>query len=100
MMQKLITDLTEAELDAASTDVLATALVFRLRHFQYMLSADLEELEARLPGFGAEGKLMIADGLEQLAMSLRTSPIPAHWKPTRDILKMPELRLSPTSQQN
>ena len=80
MITKLISDMTEAEIASASTDVLAKALVYRLDQFQSLIAADLEEVEARLPGFGGGGKMLLADGLEQLADSLRTSPLPPHWQ--------------------
>ena len=80
-MPKLILDMSEAEFEAATHNDLAAALRFRLDATQSLIWADLDAVNDRIPGFGDAAKVIVAEALERMAATFRTSSLP-NWKKT------------------
>ena len=78
-MPKLISEMTDADLAAASPEQIAESLAFRIRWLTAQSWHDLDVLNDRSPGFGEEGRTIIADALEGFAREFRSGGLP-HWK--------------------
>jgi hypothetical protein len=81
MMPKLILDMTDEELAAASIDDIIAALVWRLEYTDSLIWADLDPVNDHFPGFGNDAKIAIAEALERLAARFRDGS-PPNWKQT------------------
>jgi hypothetical protein len=80
---KLILEMTEAELESASTDDLAAAIILRLEVAESHIWAELDTIDNRIPGFGLGAKIIISDALKEIAENFRTGSI-RHWKKPTD----------------
>jgi hypothetical protein len=80
---KLILEMTEPELESASTDQLAAAIILRLEVAESHIWAELDIIDNRIPGFGLGAKIIISDALQEIAENFRTGSI-RHWKKPTD----------------
>src|SRR5258708_162932 len=78
-MAKFISDMTEADLTAASPEQIAKGLTFRIQCSTAQLWNDLDVLNDRVPGFGEGCRTIIADALDSLAREFRSGGLP-HWR--------------------
>jgi hypothetical protein len=78
-MSKFISEMTEADLVAASSEHIAENLIFRLRCATAQSWNDLDIMNDRQPGFGERSRMIIADALEGFASEFRNGGLP-HWK--------------------
>ena len=74
-MPKLILEMSEEELDTATTGDLAAAVAFRLLATESLIRADLDAVNDRIPGFGDAAGEIIAEGLERIAGTFRRSSL-------------------------
>ncbi len=78
-MAKFISDMTEADLAAASPEQIAEGLTFRIRCLTAQSRNDLDIMNDRIPGLGEGCRMIIADALEGFAREFRSGGLP-HWR--------------------